>query len=169
MAKPAKRGGRQPGAVNKANALIRDRIEMTADPIGFLTRIMLGEEIECAPSFKNAPAVDLAQAIKGSASGGTVKVRPNLDQRIAAANKLADKLMPSPRSRAITLPIPTQSASPGDLDAAADTVMLEMTEGRITLDEAEQAMTVIAKRRDIFMSGELERRIAELEQQKGTA
>ena len=41
-----KTGGRKPGTPNKSTATTRERIEQDADPLGFLTRLMRGEEID---------------------------------------------------------------------------------------------------------------------------
>lgn len=79
MANGFKTGGRGKGTPNKDNAVIRERIEQEADPIGFLCRIVLGEKIECAP-------------VKESAE--TVQLIPTLDQRLSAAQVLAKKILP---------------------------------------------------------------------------
>ncbi len=154
MAKRKKTGGRKPGSANKANALIRERIESEADPIGFLTRIMNGERTECLPPTEKNRATD---------KGALVALYPTLDQRMSAANKLADKLIATPRSRAVQMPLPDAMASPEQISAAADSIMREMARGRLTLDEADTAMSVLAKRRQIYESEELERRIEALE------
>lgn len=160
--KRAKTGGRKPGSVNKANALIRDRIETQADPIGFLTRIMRGEEIECAPPrLSGSRGGDPVAVPEGVLP--TMRVRPTLDQMQAAANKLADKLLPNPRSRAVPIDLPRSFATDADVIAAADRVLEGMASGVLTIDEADQAMGVIAKRRQIFESEELQRRIEALE------
>ena len=65
-------GGRRKGVPNKINAATRERIESEADPIGFLMRIVRGEEID-----------------------GQV---PTLDQRINAARLLSGKVQPDLRS-----------------------------------------------------------------------
>ena len=54
MAKVVKTGGRRMGTPNKDNAATRERIENEADPIGFLCRIVRGEEIECTPAKEAA-------------------------------------------------------------------------------------------------------------------
>ena len=68
-----KSGGRKQGIPNRVNIATRERIAEEADPVGFLCRIVNGEEI-----------------------GGQT---PTLDQRLNAAKDLAKKVTPDLKSQ----------------------------------------------------------------------
>ena len=67
-----KTGGRKKGTPNHTSVATRERIEMEADPIGFLCRVSRGDAID-----------------------GAV---PTLDQRMGASKILAGKIVPDLRS-----------------------------------------------------------------------
>ena len=67
-----KTGGRTRGTPNKINVATRQRIEDEADPIGFLCGITRGQDLD--------------------------GVTPTLEQRMAAAKILAEKVLPDLRS-----------------------------------------------------------------------
>ena len=71
--------GRKKGTCNKDRTATVERIQKLADPIGFLMRIMNGEEIEAAVE-KDSTSV--------------MKVRPTMEQRLSAAQALAKKVAP---------------------------------------------------------------------------
>lgn len=75
----AKTGGRKVGTPNKDRNFTLARIARTADPIGFLCKVVNGEALEVAP------AAGVAQP---------VLMRPTMQDRIIAARALADKLLP---------------------------------------------------------------------------
>jgi len=64
-----KTGGRTPGVVNKDRRLSIDRIMSTADPVGFLCRVVNGEELDVTMADRIAAAKVLC-----------AKVMPDLKQ-----------------------------------------------------------------------------------------
>jgi len=93
-------------------------------------------------------------------------IYPTIDQRISAAGKLADKLVPPVKSRAITLPLP-QIKTAGDVLAALSEVLAAMGRGEITIDEAQQLATVFELKRKAVETAEIEARLAALEATQG--
>lgn len=77
--KRPKTGGRKKGTPNKISAEFRKEIEK-ADPIGFLIKIMQGEEMEVGLKIGEAFTV--------------IQTKPTLDQRVTAATKLVNKILP---------------------------------------------------------------------------
>lgn len=77
MAREVKTGGRKKGTPNAVNMRTREEISRQFDPLGFLGRVVLGEEIDGQ--------------------------RPTIDQRIAAATRLAGKVAPDLKAVDISL------------------------------------------------------------------
>jgi len=147
MAKGFKTGGRNKGTPNKATAATRARIEAEADPIGFLTRIQNGDVIQ-------------AGAIKESSE--PVDVVPTLDQRMAAAFKLADKMVPNARSAPVSLKLaPIQT--PDDVLKAMAAVIQQVAAGQLRPDEAATVAGILESHRRAIETVEIERRLSDLE------
>ncbi len=147
MAKGAKTGGRRPGSLNRVTALIRERIEQEADPIGFLARVARGETIE-GPAQPGAPAS---------------VVIPTLDQRMTAAMKLADKVVPPAKSLPISLDLPPIHTA-ADVLSALSAVVRAAGAGQITPDDAATIAGVLDIKRRAIEMVEIEARLAKLEQ-----
>jgi len=142
--------GRQKGVPNRVTAATREQIASMADPISFLTDVMNGEPISTSP-LKEGEAVTF--------------VTPTLDQRLHAAGKLVDKLVPNARERAITFETPPMVTT-ADLVPALGAVMVAMNRGEITPSEA-QAVVIEARRRFIETL-DLEQRIKALEDKRAS-
>lgn len=149
--KRQKTGGRQPGSPNRTTAATRERIEALGDPLGFLTSVMNGEKIS-------------AGLLKDG--GDAVEVVPTLDQRISAAAKLADKLVPNARSKPIQITLP-KIEKPEDIAPATAVVLTAVSAGQITPDEGKQLADMVEVLRAGFETADLARRIALLEQSEG--
>lgn len=153
MAKPGrpkglpKTGGRKPGTPNKATAATRARIEAEADPIAFLTKIQNGEVIK-------------AGVIKEGAE--TVGVVPTLDQRMAAAFKLADKMVPNARSAHVSLQLP-KVERPDDVLKAMAAVIQQVAAGQLRPDEAATIAGILESHRRAIETTDIERRLSQLE------
>lgn len=146
-----KTGGRLPGTPNKATAATRARIENEADPIGFLTRIQNGEGIEAVRAEdKNQPGAE------------PLLVYPTLDQRMAAAKTLADKLVPNPKSRAVQIELPPIKGA-GDVLDALGKVFDAMAQGEITIDECQQIAAALELHRKAIETADIDARLAALE------
>ena len=121
------RGGRKKGSPNKVTAATRERIEREADPVEFLTRVQRGEVIQAAIIEE---------------MGERLSVVPTLNQRLDAAKKLADKIVPNAKSRAVKLHLPpVKNAS--DIPSALRVIVGAMGNGDITPDEAEKMAAIV--------------------------
>jgi len=143
----AKTGGRKPGTPNKATAATRARIETEADPIGFLTRIQQGEVIKAGAIKEGSEAVDVV---------------PTLDQRMAAAFKLADKMVPNARSAHVSLKLPPIE-TPDDVLRAMAAVIQQVAAGQLRPDEAATIGGILESHRRAIETTDIERRLSALE------
>jgi hypothetical protein len=147
MAKGFKTGGRGKGTPNKATAATRARIEAKADPIGFLTMIQNGEAIAAGVIKQGDTAVDVV---------------PTLDQRMAAAFKLADKQVPNARSAHVKLKLPPIEKADDVLKALA-AILHQVAAGELRPDEAATLSSILEAHRRAIETVDIEQRLAELE------
>ena len=152
MAYGQKTGGRQKGTPNKFSLATWQRVEKEADPIGFLTRVANGEAIEAATD-------------EDAASDQVAKVLPTLNQRIAAATKLAQWMPPPPKVRPIAMELP-EMTTPGDIVEVIGAVVEHMAAGDITPDEAETIAKVVEVQRRAVELEDIDKRLAALEADK---
>ena len=147
MAEGQKTGGRKKGTPNKMNAAMRQRIEDGCDPIGVLIDVANGEEIEAAPT-KDATEKEL--------------IRPTVDQRMAAAQSLARKLVPDAKDKPINIDLP-EISGPREAADAMGAIVRAVAKGEITPSEGQAIASIIETYRKMFETAELEERIAALE------
>jgi len=125
----------------------RERIKELADPVAFLANVMGGNPMEAA-AMKDAPE--------------TVKVFPTLDQRLAAARWLGDRLLPPAKGRIVPLDLPPINGA-ADLEAAFSVVVQRVSDGTISAEEGVAFSAVLDAKRKSIETSELERRIAAIE------
>ena len=94
-------GGRMIGTPNKVNIDVRNRIEMDADPVGFLIKVVKGLKI------------------RGE--------HPSMDQRIRAAERLLAKVAPD--LKAIEMSIDTEIEP--SIDQTAREKLLKLVESKV--------------------------------------
>jgi hypothetical protein len=94
-------GGRIPGTPNKVNIEVRNRIEMDADPVGFLIKVVKGSKI------------------RGE--------HPSMDQRIRAAERLLAKVVPD--LKAVELSIDTEIEP--SINQTAREKLLKLVESKV--------------------------------------
>jgi hypothetical protein len=112
------RGGRRPGAKNRTTVLREIGAERYAEGVlEFLNRVMTGQEVD--------------------------GVKPDLDDRLAAAKQLVRVAVPVPRPPAVALPLPDG----GDLRPGLKTVLRAVSAGELGLAEAEVAIRVLTAAR----------------------
>lgn len=139
MATKRRTGGRKPGVPNKATALVRERIETEADPVGLLTRIARGEEID------------------GD--------KPTLEQRAHAARWLGAKVIPDAKEIPLALDV-GEVQSPTDAIKAAGVVIAAAGKGAILPGEAKAMMDLLGGFMRAYEVSELETRVKALEEAK---
>lgn len=132
-------GGRKPGVPNKATALVRERIETEADPVGLLTRIAKGEEID------------------GD--------KPTLDQRAHAARWLGAKIVPDAKEAPISFEV-GEIEGPKDALAAVGRLITATGQGEVMPGEAKSVMDLLAAFLRAYEANELETRVKALEKAK---
>lgn len=147
--------GRPKGTPNKATADVRARIETHADPVGFLIDVAAGKPLKAAIPG----AGDLGQR-------ETVDIYPTLDQRMHAHGLLVKKLVPDAKSRTVALPLPSTATAAG-VDAAFAAILAAQADGRLAMDEALTAATLLDLRRRALETLDHETRLAALEKQAG--
>lgn len=130
-------GGRKKGAPNKATALIRERIEREADPIGLLTRIANGEEIDGE--------------------------RPTIEQRAHAARWLGAKIAPDAKETPLNISI-GEIKSPEDALVAAGRLIGAASRGDALPSEAKSLMDLLSAFLRAYEANELEARVQALEE-----
>ena len=140
MALGNKTGGRKAGVPNKANAAARERIEHEADPIGFLTSIQLGEEIQT----------------------GDARERPTLDQRISASMFLARKLLPDAKDRPVSFPLAATS-NPQEVLTTSHAVLAAVAGGSLTPSEGQSIAGLLEVHRKLIETVDLDRRLTAME------
>lgn len=139
MPQGAKFGGRKKGTPNRATAALRERIEADADPVGFITRILNGEEIDGE--------------------------RPTLDQRAHAARWLGAKVMPDAKETPLNLDV-GDVQTPADAIKAAGVVIAAAGKGAILPGEAKAMIDLLAGFMRAYEVSELETRVKALEEAK---
>lgn len=144
-----RRGGRTAGTPNKLTQAARERIEADGDPIGFLLDIMNGDPIKASP-------------VKDGAD--PIKIVPTLDQRQAAANTLARKLVPDAKDARLTIDLP-EINNAGDAVKAISAIAMAVASGDITPSEGQAVAGIVETYRRMLEMEDLERRIAALEAQ----
>lgn len=137
MAHGTKYGGRKRGTPNKATAAARHRIEADADPIGFLTRIVNGEDID-----------------------GEI---PTLDQRAHAARWLGAKVAPDAKTSAVQFDVGLLE-SPADALNAMSALIAATGEGRILASDAKLVSDLIGGFLKAYELNDLSSRLAALEE-----
>lgn len=147
MANGIKTGGRAKGTPNRLTQVARDRIENNGDPIGFLLDIMNGKPIEASP-------------VKDGAE--TVSIVPTLDQRQAAANTLARKLVADAKDRTIGIDIPKIETTE-DTVSAVSAILTAVARGNITPSEGHTLSGIVENVRKAIETQDLERRLEALE------
>ena len=147
MAERVKTGGRQKGTPNKATVAIRARIEAEADPIAFLMSVQKGEINKAGPTKEGDVAVDVV---------------PTLDQRMTAACKLADKMVPNARSAHVSLKLP-KIEKPDDILKALAAILQQVAAGELRPDEAATLSTILEAHRRTIETVDIEQRLADLE------
>ena len=150
MATGQKTGGRRAGTPNKTTTSTRERIEIEADPIGFLIRAMNGEPIAVASSSDRSAVTD---------------VYPTYEQRQSAAATLARKVIPDAKDRCISLASMPKVDAPGDATKAIASILRAVTDGHLTPSEGVAISGIVETYRRNVETEELERRIASLEAQ----
>ncbi|WP_375285316.1 hypothetical protein [Marinicauda pacifica] len=139
MAQKRKTGGRKAGVPNKVTALARERIEQEADPIGLLTRIAKGEDIDGE--------------------------QPTLDQRAHAARWLGAKIVPDAKEMPISFEV-GQIESPKDALAAVGQLITATGQGEMMPGEAKSAMDLLTAFLRAYEANELETRVKALEEKR---
>ena len=76
-----------------------------------------------------------------------------------------DRVIPAIKSRRVSLDLP-QANNVADIDAAFGAVFRQLTDGKISIDEAQNLAAFLELRRKSLETAELERRIAELERKR---
>lgn len=139
MAAKRRTGGRKPGVPNKATALVRERIETEADPVGLLTRIAKGEEID------------------GD--------KPTLDQRAHAARWLGAKVVPDAKEAPISFEV-GEIKGPKDALSAVGSLIKATGKGEVMPGEAKSVMDLLAAFLRAYEANELETRVKALEEKR---
>lgn len=132
----AKYGGRKKGTPNKATAAVRERIEIEADPVGFMTRIVNGEEID-----------------------GEV---PTLDQRAHAARWLGAKVAPDAKGAPVRFDVGAVN-TPADALNAMGALIAATGRGQVLVGDAKLVSDLIVGFLKAYEAHELEARVAALE------
>ena len=94
-------GGRMPGTPNKVNIEVRNRIEMDADPVGFLIKVVKGLKI------------------RGE--------HPSMDQRIRAAERLLAKVAPDLKAIEMSIDAEVETT----IDQTAREKLFKLIEGKV--------------------------------------
>jgi|AACY02.3.fsa_nt_gi hypothetical protein len=139
MPQGAKYGGRKKGTPNKATAAVRERIEAEADPIGFMTRIVNGEEIDGE--------------------------RPTLDQRAHAARWLGAKVAPDAKASPVRFDVGALE-TPADALKAMGALITATGHGEVLGSDAKLVSDLITGFLKAYEAHELESRVAALEGQR---
>lgn len=118
------------------------------------------------PGSRNRATVIAAQLLDGEAEALTrTAIDKALEGDTVALRICLERLVPPRKDAPITIEMPPV-ASAEDTVAASSAVLAAVAAGEITPEEAGRLMTLLTAHRSIIEVGDLERRIAALEERK---
>jgi hypothetical protein len=117
-----------------------ERFQANADPVAFLASVMRGEPMQV----------------------GDQAMFPTIEQRVAAASKLLDKVVPDAREQPISFPLDALNG-PTSVLAAMSNVAERLSTGELPPSAATQMTALLGQYSKVYEVGVLEQRVSDRE------